>query len=174
MGIGMDIYGLRRTVLLAFPLSIVGAALSALAPSYSWLMLGQLLIGVGCSPAFLASTMFIARHFPADKFVISSGIGLGLGGLGSLLTGTPMAWLVQHMGWRAGFALLAVLSALSWLLIFKVHEPASRDSHPSPASCRHCKVWQPAAAPHTWGIVPLGMVSYACFSPCAASGSVPC
>lgn len=49
MGIGMDIYGLRRTVLLAFPLSIAGAALSALAPSYSWLMLGQLLIGVGCS-----------------------------------------------------------------------------------------------------------------------------
>lgn len=32
MGIGMDIYGLRRTVLLAFPLSIAGAALSALAP----------------------------------------------------------------------------------------------------------------------------------------------
>ena len=97
MGIGMDIYGLRRTVLLAFPLSIAGAALSALAPSYSWLMLGQLLIGVGCSPAFLASTMFIARHVPADKFAYLSGIGLGLGGLGLLFTGTPMAWLVQHL-----------------------------------------------------------------------------
>ena len=68
MGIGMDIYGLRKTLLIAFPLTIAGAALSALAPSYSWLMLGQLLIGVGCSPAFLACTMFIARHFPADKF----------------------------------------------------------------------------------------------------------
>ena len=47
MGIGMDIYGLRRTVVLTFPLTIAGAALSALAPSYGWLMLGQLLIGVG-------------------------------------------------------------------------------------------------------------------------------
>ena len=166
MGIGMDIYGLRRTVLLAFPLSIAGAALSALAPSYSWLMLGQLLIGVGCSPAFLASTMFIARHFPADKFAYLSGIGLGLGGLGLLFTGTPMAWLVQHMGWRAGFALLAVLSALSWLLIFfKVHEPElPGDSLPKPGFMQALQGFGSLLLlPHTWGIVLLGMVSYASF-----------
>ncbi|KGG90780.1 MFS transporter [Comamonas thiooxydans] len=166
MGIGMDIYGLRRTVLLAFPLSIAGAALSALAPSYSWLMLGQLLIGVGCSPAFLASTMFIARHFPADKFAYLSGIGLGLGGLGLLFTGTPMAWLVQHMGWRAGFALLAVLSALSWLLIFfKVHEPElPGDSQPKPGFMQALQGFGSLLLlPHTWGIVLLGMVSYASF-----------
>ncbi|MFN3734040.1 MFS transporter [Comamonas testosteroni] len=166
MGIGMDIYGLRRTVLLAFPLSIAGAALSALAPSYSWLMLGQLLIGVGCSPAFLASTMFIARHFPADKFAYLSGIGLGLGGLGLLFTGTPMAWLVQHMGWRAGFALLAVLSVLSWLLIFfKVHEPAlAGDSQPKPGFMQALQGFGSLLLlPHTWGIVLLGMVSYASF-----------
>ena len=36
MGIGMDVYGLRRTVLSAFPLTIVGAALSAWAPDYPW------------------------------------------------------------------------------------------------------------------------------------------
>ncbi len=166
MGIGMDIYGLRRTVLQAFPLSIAGAALSALAPSYSWLMLGQLLIGVGCSPAFLASTMFIARHFPADKFAYLSGIGLGLGGLGLLFTGTPMAWLVQHMGWRAGFALLAVLSALSWLLIFfKVHEPElPGDSQPKPGFMQALQGFGSLLLlPHTWGIVLLGMVSYASF-----------
>ena len=166
MGIGMDIYGLRRTVLLAFPLSIAGAALSALAPSYSWLMLGQLLIGVGCSPAFLASTMFIARHFPADKFAYLSGIGLGLGGLGLLFTGTPMAWLVQHLGWRAGFVLLAVLSVLSWLLIFfQVHEPAlPGDALPKPGFMQALQGFGSLLLlPHTWGIVLLGMVSYASF-----------
>lgn len=42
MGIGMDLYGLRRTVLSVFPLAVVGAALSAWAPQYGWLMLGQL------------------------------------------------------------------------------------------------------------------------------------
>ncbi|MEG0676259.1 MAG: MFS transporter [Comamonas sp.] len=164
MGIGMDIYGLRKTVLLTFPLTIVGAALSAMAPSYSWLMLGQLLIGVGCSPAFLASTMFIARHFPPEKFAYISGVALG--GLGLLFTGTPLAWLVQHMGWRAGFALLAVLSVLSWLLIFfKVHEPKiASDSQPKPGFIEALQGFGSLLLlPHTWGIVLLGMVSYASF-----------
>src|SRR5690606_15368161 len=60
LGIGMDLYGLRRTVLSAFPLTVAGAALSAWAPQYDWLLLGQLLIGMGCAPAFLACTVFIA------------------------------------------------------------------------------------------------------------------
>ena len=77
MGIGMDLYGLRRTVLVAFPLAGLGAAVSALAPGYGWLMVGQLLIGVGCSPAFLACTVFVARHFPAQRFAFFSGVGMG-------------------------------------------------------------------------------------------------
>ncbi|WP_415797558.1 MFS transporter, partial [Comamonas aquatilis] len=166
MGIGMDIYGLRKTVLLTFPLTIVGAALSAMAPSYSWLMLGQLLIGVGCSPAFLASTMFIARHFPPEKFAYISGVALGLGGLGLLFTGTPLAWLVQHYGWRTGFGLLAVLCVLSWLLIFlRVHEPmVASDALPKPSFMEALKGFGSLLLlPHTWGIVLLGMVSYASF-----------
>jgi MFS family permease len=41
MGIGMDLYGLRRTVLLSFPLAIAGSALSAAAPGYGWLMVAS-------------------------------------------------------------------------------------------------------------------------------------
>ena len=40
MGIGIDLHGVRRTVLTAFPLAIAGAALSALAPSFGVLVLG--------------------------------------------------------------------------------------------------------------------------------------
>lgn len=167
MGIGMDLYGLRRTVLVAFPLAGLGAAVSALAPGYGWLMLGQLLIGVGCSPAFLACTVFIARHFPAQRFAFFSGVGMGVGGLGLLFTGTPLAFMVQHGGWRAGFAVLSVLSFLSWLLIFwRVHEPALAQARQGPRES-----WAQAAGrfgsllqvPHTWGILILGMTCYAAF-----------
>ncbi len=167
MGIGMDLYGLRRTVLTAFPLAAIGAAVSACAPSYGWLMLGQLLIGVGCSPAFLACTVFISRHFPAHRFAFFSGVGMGVGGLGLIFTGTPLAWLVQHGGWRLGFGVLAVLSLLSWLLIYlRVHEPALPQ-----ATVRPKESWGQAAGrfgdlfrmPHTWGILILGMCCYAAF-----------
>ena len=168
MGVGLDLYGLRRTVLTAFPLAIAGAALSAAAPSYAWLMAGQLLIGVGCSPVFLACTLFIARHFPAERFAYLSGVGMGVGGLGLLFTGTPLAWLVQHGGgWRTGYAVLAALSALSWLLIYlRVHEPAPLVPPPTER-----ETWGQAlrrfgellAVPHTWGILVLGMSGYAAF-----------
>ncbi|UOB05666.1 MFS transporter [[Acidovorax] ebreus] len=167
MGIALDRYGLRRTVLVAAPLGIAGAALSALAPSYGWLMVGQVLIGVGYSPAFVACTLFIARYFAADRFAFFSGLSMGLGGLGLLFTGTPLAWVVQHWGWRAGFGLLAGLSLLSWLLIYAlVHEPARADTAHRPASS-----WGEAltgmgrlfTVPHTWGIVILGMSCYAAF-----------
>ncbi|MBS0509105.1 MAG: MFS transporter [Proteobacteria bacterium] len=167
MGIAMDRYGLRPTVLASAPLSVAGAALSALAPSHGWLMAGQLLIGVGCSPAFLACTLFIARHFASERFAFFSGLSMGLGGLGLLFTGTPMAWVVQHWGWRWGFGLLAGLSALSWLLIFAlVHEPTLPDAPQRPQ-----EGWGQAlrgfaalfTLPHTWGILALGMSSYAAF-----------
>lgn len=41
MGIAIDFWGIRRTLLVAFPMAIAGAALSAVATGYSMLLLGQ-------------------------------------------------------------------------------------------------------------------------------------
>lgn len=89
------------------------------------LVVGQVLIGIGCAPAFLVCTVFIARHFPSERFAAVSGLTLGLGGIGMLLTGTPLAWLIEATSWPMGFAVLGGLAALAWLLIWRlVHEPA--------------------------------------------------
>ena len=167
MGIGMDLYGLRRTVLTAFPLAALGAGVSAAAPSYGWLMLGQLLIGVGCSPAFLACTIFIARHFPADRFAFFSGLSMGVGGLGLLFTGTPLAWVVELGGWRSGFWLLCGLCVASWLLIFAmVHEPRlpqSPSTNQESWGQAFVRLAELLTLPHTWGMLVLGMSCYAAF-----------
>ena len=169
MGIGIDLYGVRRTVLTAFPLAIAGAALSAVAPSFNVLVLGQVLIGVGCAPAFLVCTVFIARHFPPGRFAAISGVTLGFGGIGMLITGTPLAWLIQATSWRTGFVMLGGLALLAWVLIWRlVHEPALPVSHISTAPRE--SVWQATCGfgalfllPHTWGIVLLACVGYASF-----------
>lgn len=167
MGIGVDVYGIRRTVLAAFSLAIAGALVSALAPGYGWLMAGQLLIGVGCSPAFLASTLFVARHFPAERFAFFSGVSMGVGGVGLILTGTPLAWVVQHGGWRTGYFVLAALSALAWLAIWRVlHEPPAAYGSRAPRERWGQALLRMASLltlPHTWGIVLLGMSGYAAF-----------
>ncbi len=166
MGIGIDLHGVRRTVLAAFPLAIAGAAVSALAPNFALLVLGQVLVGIGCAPAFLVCTVFIARRFPSHRFAAVSGLAMGIGGLGLLLTGTPLAWLVDARSWRAGFVVLAAGSALAWLAIFfwvretPPHAHATSRESPWQALRRFGSLF---GQPHTLGIVALGAVTYASF-----------
>jgi predicted MFS family arabinose efflux permease len=156
----------RRTVLTAFPLTIAGALLSAFTTDFGLLVLGQVLIGIGCAPAFLVCTVFIARCFPAHRFAAVSGLAMGIGGVGMLLTGTPLAWLVHDHSLRAGFLMLAALSVLAWSTVFfYVREPAA----PQPVGARPT-VWQAVLQfgqllrlPQTLGIMALSAVTYACF-----------
>lgn len=177
MGVGIDLYGVRRTVLAAFPLTVVGSMLSAWTSDYGALLLGQALIGIGCAPAFLVCTMFIAQRFAPERYAAMSGAVLGIGGLGMLITGTPLAWVMEASSWRAGFLALAALAALAWLAIFALvreRNPgapsgARRDEH-APGDVRAESFAQAMrgfgalfAMPHTWGIVALSAVNYAAF-----------
>ncbi len=167
MGIGIDLYGVRRTILAAFPLAILGAVVSALAPGYLPLTLAQVLIGLGCAPAFLVCTVFIARHFPPQRFAALSGQALAVGSLGMLFTGTPLAWVVEHWSWRSGFWLLALLALLAWLWIWRaVFEPGpfirpARDGGGESVGQALKRFAALFALPHTWGIVVLGSTTYA-------------
>lgn len=167
MGIGIDLHGVRRTVLTAFPVAIAGAAVSALSTSFGMLVAGQVLIGIGCAPAFLVCTVFIARHMPAHRFAAISGLAMSVGSIGLLLTGTPLAWLIEASSWRMGFWVLGGWGVLAWGLIWAlVHEPP----HPMDALKKKESVGQALAGfgalftlPHTWGILLLASVGYASF-----------
>ena len=168
MGMGIDVYGVRRTVLFAFPCAIAGALLSAFSGSFGVLVVGQVLIGIGCAPAFLVCTVFIARHFPAERFASVSGLVLGLGSVGMLLTGTPLAWLVDATTWRAGFVALAICSVAAWLLMaWKVQEPARPGLAATQARLSMWGALKSYGAlfrlPHTLGILLLASVTYASF-----------
>lgn len=167
MGMGMDVWGPRRTVLVVSPLTIVGAVIAATAHGFPQLLLAQVVIGVGCAPAFLVCTVFIARSFPGPRFAAISGATLGIGTVGLLLTGTPLAWLIDMASWRAGFLALAVAAVGAWIAIWSLvrDPPIAASDAGAPAS--------PLAAlrgygelfrlPYTWGIVVLGLFTYASF-----------
>ena len=126
MGVSLDLYGVRRTILMAFPMAIAGALLSSQASSYAQLMVGQMLIGTGCAPAFLVCTVFISHHFSAQRFTAISGLIMSLSSIGVLATATPLAWLIEASDWRWGFGVLAGCAMLAWGAIWwLVREPAA-------------------------------------------------
>lgn len=165
MGMGLDIYGSRRTVLAVFPLAIAGALVIATAQNYASLIVGQVLTGIGCAPAFLACTVFISRSFPSGQYASVNGAALGIGSIGLLLTGTPLAWVIETWGWRTGFAALAACAALAWLAILLLVR-----EEPPVHACQRVGVLQTLRGygelfrlPQTPGIIGLALFTYASF-----------
>lgn len=166
VGIGIDLRGIRRTVLAAFPLAVAGSLIAAFAHRFEWLVLGQALIGIGCAPAFLACTVFVARRYPTERFAAISGLVLGLGGVGMLATGSPLAWLIDAASWRAGFGVLAACSVAAWAAVWWwVDDPAPEVSSVEKESIGTAmrRFGALFALPHTAGIVALAAVTYASF-----------
>lgn len=165
MGMGIDVYGPRRTVLAVFPLTIVGGLVTATADSYAVLIAGQVLTGIGCAPAFLACTVFIARRFPSGQYASVNGAALGIGSVGLLLTGTPLAWVISAWGWRAGFIALAACAALAWLAILLLvrEEPATSPTQRLDVLAALRGYGELFRLPQTFRIIGLSLFTYASF-----------
>lgn len=165
MGVAIDVYGPRRTVLWAAPWAVVGAIVCATSHSYSALLLGQSLIGLGCAPAFLACTVFIARRFDSARFTALSGLCMSFASLGILFTGTPLAIIVEHWSWRMGYWSLAAIAAMSTALIYLLVTPTpAPDSAPRPSFMQAMRELVPLLRmPHTLGLLCFALVAYAAF-----------
>lgn len=165
MGIGIDVYGVRRTVLTVFPLAIVGALVTATSHGYAGLLLGQALTGIGCAPAFLVCTVFIARRFPSGQYASVNGAALGIGSVGLLLTGTPLAWVIEAWSWRAGYFALAACAALAWLaIVLRVKGEGTGPVGERPRVLAALRGYgELFRLPQTAGIIGLSLFTYASF-----------
>lgn len=165
MGMAIDMYGPRRTIVAVFPLAIAGPLVMAAAPNFSVLIAGQILTGIGCGPAFLVCTVFIARSFPAGRFAAVNGAALGIGSVGLLLTGTPLAWTIEAASWRAGFVALAAIAAIAWAAIFVFVRDGTADEprrtlNVGAALRGYGELFR---LPHTLGIFALALTTYSSF-----------
>ncbi len=115
VGLALDIFGVRRAVIVLSGLAILGGAICTFAPDMTSLFLGQILIGAGCAPAFMAAIVFTSKHWPVARFAGISGLVLAIGSGGMLLSATPLAWVIDRWSWRSAFAVLTIMSALTLL-----------------------------------------------------------
>lgn len=168
VGIMLDRYGPRRTILVLFPAAIAGSIITATGSSMSTLLVGQWLIGIGCAPGFLAPLILIGRSRAPGDFSRLSGLVLGVGGSGMLLTGTPLAWVVEQFSWRASFWLLGAAAGAAWLWCW-VAVPRLATATTDSAEPRSDlgdtlrEIGTILANRHMLGMLALGSVTYASF-----------
>jgi DHA1 family inner membrane transport protein len=108
----------RRTLLMALMSIFAGAnLLSALAPTYGWMMLFRFLSGLPHGAYFGIATLLAASLVPTEKRTQAVGRVL-LGLTVATIMGVPLAnWLGRVYGWRWGFAVVAALALACAALI---------------------------------------------------------
>jgi MFS family permease len=130
-GVLIDRYGPRLVDSGLLVLAAAGSIVFALADGVWTLMLGRALIGLGVAVALMAGLKAIVLWFPPERVALANGWYIMLGALGALSATGPAELVVQSVGWRGLFAILAAASALVALLILLV--VPEKDRAPSAA-----------------------------------------
>src|SRR5215467_13978747 len=119
----LDRYGPKTIQSALLLLASAGALIFALAEGLVGLIIGRAVLSLGVALALMAGFKAIVLWFPADRVVLANGWYVMLGALGAVTATAPAEFIVQSVGWRGLFAILAGLSALAALLhLFTVPE----------------------------------------------------
>jgi DHA1 family inner membrane transport protein len=123
----------RRTLLIVLmTVFAVANGLSALAPTYHWMLLFRFLSGLPHGAYFGIAALVAASLVPTERRSQATGrvmLGLTI----ATIIGVPFAnWLGQALGWRSGFAIVALLASLTAILvaIFAPRDQADADASP--------------------------------------------
>lgn len=130
-GVALDRYGPRRVQSVLLLVAAVGSLVFASADSAAGLMLGRALIGFGVAVALMAGLKAIVLWVSPDRVALANGWMVMLGALGAVTATTPAEMLIEHLGWRGLFWLLAWLCAVSALLIYFVVPEAKVQRQPA-------------------------------------------
>ncbi|WIW89213.1 MULTISPECIES: MFS transporter [unclassified Sphingobium] len=108
----------RRTLLIGLmAMFAVANALSALSPSYSWMLLFRFLSGVPHGAYFGVAALVAASLVPIEKRTLA--MAKVMSGLTvATVLGVPVAnWMGQVLGWRSGFFVVAALAVATVTLV---------------------------------------------------------
>ncbi|MFC3124418.1 MFS transporter [Pseudoroseomonas globiformis] len=127
VGVALDRYGVRVVSLVLLSIVTVGAVLAGTVGGASGFLFAQIVLGIGCCGMLLCPMTLAAKLLTPAKFGLWSGLVQGVGNTGMLLSGSPMAWLVEQHGWRTGFLVSAALAVVIAALVLAFVPGGSSD-----------------------------------------------
>ncbi|MGY8661299.1 MFS transporter [Bradyrhizobium sp. UFLA05-109] len=162
VGAAMDRFGVRPVSLSLLGGTVVGATASGFATGPESFAFGQLLLGVATSGMLMCPMTLAAKQLSAARFGLWSGAILSIGNIGMLLSSSPLALVVDHYGWRAGFWISGGAGILVALAVFALvpNQPAEHKDDSSPLS-QMIEVLRLGLSRPLRGLIALALVSLA-------------
>jgi MFS family permease len=112
LGLLLDRVGARITMLVLNFIAVIGATIFAHAGGLPGGVIGRGLLGLGMAANLMGTLKLFTKWFDLGKFATITGLLLSMGALGTLAATSPLALLVQDLGWRGAFYALACLNAI--------------------------------------------------------------
>ena len=120
VGILLDRVGPRRTMTALSVIAVLGAFIFAWASSLPVGVTGRVLMGVGMGCNLMGTFKLLTVWFGPSSFATLSGITFSIGTVGNMAATTPLVLLVQGMGWRAAFSLIAGFNLIQIMILYMV------------------------------------------------------
>jgi predicted MFS family arabinose efflux permease len=103
VGVALDRYSIRSVSLVLFAGTVIGAAIAACSTGALSFFIAQATIGMATSGMLMCPITLAAKRLSPAQFGMWSGIILSFGNSGLLLSASPLAFLIEQWGWRAGY-----------------------------------------------------------------------
>lgn len=117
-GMLLDRLSSRKVILTAMFICVISTALFAKATSTPLVFLCHFAAGIGNAFCFLSCIRIAARWFPNRQMALVIGLIVTMAMLGGVVAQTPLAWLVNVVGWRNALLYTALLGAFIIFLIW--------------------------------------------------------
>lgn len=161
-GILLDRYGPRRTEAALLLLAVAGSLVFAFAPGMAGLATGRAMIGVGVSVCLGAAIQALSMWFPLSRMPLLNGLVMAIGGLGAVVVGSPLSWLLAWTDWRTvSIGLAALTFAMAVLLWFGVPDARRAGKETFAEQLRGTRLI--LVSEKFWRVVPLTLLNQGIF-----------
>lgn len=136
IGLTLDRFGPRLTMGVLSLFGLAGALCFAWSESLGMATWGRVLLGLGMACNLMGPFKLLTLWFSPGQFASLTTLIFSIGTAGNLAATSPLVLLVQGVGWRWAFTLIAALHAvlvLLFLLLIRDHPPDSPARAEAPA-----------------------------------------
>jgi sugar phosphate permease len=116
----LDKVGPRLMMTTLSAIGIFGALLFSRADSFAYAVGGRALLGIGMACNLMGTYKLLTLWFSPRAFATLAGIVVALGTAGNMVATTPLVVLVDQVGWRSSFQLIAVINLILTFLFFVI------------------------------------------------------
>ena len=113
-----DTLGPRRVLFAGALISVVGNFFFSMGSVFFWLVVAQMINGLGQGPGMTSAVKLIVNWFPKASRATALGLFFTALALGSASAGVVSGYLGNHLGWRASFIYPPLLVLTVGVLLF--------------------------------------------------------